>query len=1083
MKAIGRHIALMLCLLTACALHAQAPENTVFDLYGESDGQYYLHFTLGQPSLLSSADGYDTLVADGMVGMADQAGRPALPQASRLLLLPRGSELRLADWEVHGSRQILLDAGHRLAPWQGGRTKDGEPPHVEPDKQTYRSATPLGPATPLTVEHLGTMGDNEVYRLTVQPVNYHPVRGLLQLTTAFDATLVASATSSRLIADHDSLPGKYLVVSRPAFRDGLQPFLRWKRQQGFHVEEIYADTNHSATIKALIAEHFPADGTRWPQYLLLVGDAAQLQPFAGTTHPAGTDGHLTDLYYGEHTGDYLPDVLVGRWPVNDTSELQAVVEKTLRYEQGIGLDTALLKRLLLVAGDESQAPAPTTTNGQVNYLAREIKLTHPALDTLTYRNPASNGQRDAILGDLQQGVALLNYTAHCTVLGWSRPAVTFDGIDSLGTTQPLLFVNNCCHSNAFGGTCFGEKLLRMPVGGAIGVVGATNATLWNEDYYWAVGPKYPFSLTPDYDASRPGAFDRWLGRSGGIHTQGALLAAGNMAVTAFGSPYDKFYWEIYCLLGDPSLTPWVDTPQALDLHLTDGTPHDGDGTLELGGTPGAVVTAMQHDSVLGIGAFDTNGLVALNLERSIDISPLVVTVTAAGHRPRIDTLDVAAAVGMAVAFRETSISDSLIECRVENVGTLPLHGLRVVLNQLQPEAGETRIAEQSMVVDTLRPNESRMVALPVQVSTVGQQPQWRSELFAWDSTEGMLCCITLHHPMSVTYPAADFRLLSADGSSAYNLRPASDYLLETTLTGSADSIALALYAMPGNDTLLQLLSAAPPASLLVPFTTPDSITHLHLTAEVRLGSYRKSYSHWLVGGERTDSYEDGIASYPWQTGGTNGWLVDSADAHGGRYSLRSGAIGSRQTSDLVLEVLLPQPDTLTYWARTSCEDIYDKLQFTVDGVQRANDLWGESHWRRYEVVINAGRHTLRWRYVKSESGVAGNDCAWIDDVRLPLALWDSAYGWFGTLDPLALPPDDKPTSIRIAPNPTTGNITVESATRGELQVMDLLGRTLYSVTLNNTITTLQLGFLPDGIYLLSVGTPTSFQRQKIIIRH
>lgn len=1075
---LRRYIALIVCLLTLSSAGAQTVGKPVLSLVGEGDSLYHLRFEAQDclPQVdTHSVQGYSRLEWAGMTFGTGRVGCPDMPALHTLVRLPKGSTLEVKDVDAVSTVWMrAVPYWKPLAPVTEGWVKDGPQPEYLPDEKVYGTWDSYRGGEHVEVENLGAMGAEQLFRVTVRPMCYQPVGGNLVYDSYIAAKLQASKAAPQLLSNG------YLIVSRPQFREGLQPFVRWKRQQGYRVVELYTDTHLRDSVRALISDQWSSASGQPPRYILLVGDVEHLQAFLGTTHPAGLGNHVTDLYYAEHTGDYLPDALLGRWPVGDTAELGAVVRKTLQYEQFIGMDTNRLRRVLLVAGSESRQPAPVTTNGQVNYVAREVRLTHPYLDTLCYHNPASADQRSDILDDLRQGAAWLNYTAHCTTAGWTSPSVTFSSVDTLDNGQPLLYVNNCCQGNAFDGTCFGEQLLRKADGGAIGVIGATNSTLWNEDYYWAVGPKYPCSLEPSFDPERPGAFDRWTGRTGGVQTQGELLTAGNMAVTAFGSPYDKFYWETYCLLGDPSLVPWMGVPQTIDLHATNGAPSDGVGILYLGGTVGATVTAMQHDTVMGVGTIGPDGLLALQLCQSVDTTPLVLTATADGHRPRIDTLTVAAVEDIGVALREVSACDSVVVCRVENVGTVPLYGLRVVLGQLDADSAvDALVAEQVTMVDTLLPHQSRVVTLPVQVTAVGQYPFWQAQLFVWDSIEGMLCCLVVSHEVEVAYPTLSFRLLEPSGDEAHCLLPRHGYILETAIAGSPDAVELAVTALPADDTLDY--STFHLSSFNSQLFTPDTLTHLHLSCVLTLGNHRSDYSYYMVGGERLDSFEEGFGSHPWRQGGTQPWVVDSTMSHNGRYSLRSGAIGGRQTSDLLLEVLLPQRDTVSFWSRVSSEPQYDKLVFSVDGVQNGNERWGEAGWKQHMTVLDAGRHTLRWRYVKDDGGSSGGDCAWIDDVRLPLALWDSAYGWFGDLGTLAVPAPDMP-MLQFYPNPGDGTLTVDGDAVGELHVLDLFGRVCFA-TRHTAPATYHLTALPDGVYLLQMLTAAGPIHHTLIIRH
>ena len=342
---IRRYIALIICLLVLPVAGAQPVGRPMLSLVGEGDSLLRIRFEAQDcpPQVdTHSIRGYSRLDWEGMAFGTGRVGCPDLPSLSVLVRLPKGSSLEVKDVDALTTvwmRAVLYD--RPLAPVTEGWVKDGPRPEYLPDAKVYGSWEPYRGGERLEVENLGTMGAEQLFRVTVRPMYYQPVGGNLVYDSRVDAVLRVGKAAPL------SLSNGYLIVSRPQFREGLQPFVRWKRQQGFEVTELYADIHRRDSVKALLRPFWSADGCRGPRYVLLVGDVALLQAYPGTTHPTGLGNHVTDLYYAEFTGDYLPDALLGRWPVNDTAELGAVVRKSIRYEQGAEVDTTRLKRLLL----------------------------------------------------------------------------------------------------------------------------------------------------------------------------------------------------------------------------------------------------------------------------------------------------------------------------------------------------------------------------------------------------------------------------------------------------------------------------------------------------------------------------------------------------------------------------------------------------------------------------------------------------------------------------------------------------------------------------------------------------------------
>ncbi len=619
------------------------PGAVVRDLGG---GILELTLTVGDLSFESLPEGA-LLHAQGLEGWSHNPDGVQLPRYQRLMTLPEGCRLQVRMTEDRCEEHTLRSLGCvvplRGAP--GARVKN-----PEREEQTSEDLSLMErdhQPELVTLEYLGTLRHRQLVRLSVSPFAYRAdgQRLVLHRSVRLELTLAGSDKSWEEIEnpwDNWQSPWleegiqKYQIVAPESYRETLQPFVAHKRRQGFLVREHYFLQGDKDTLRAFLRRTYeeatPDDPA--PLYVLLVGDADQLPLFLAEHQVSGMERHYTDLYYGEYTGDYLPDALVGRLPAGDTATLRHVLEKSMAYEHGEYGDSAALRRMLLVAGKEDRDPAPTATNGQVNYL-KQLLLSHdPNLDTHCFYNPASATQDDSIRRLIGEGVGLVNYTAHCFSWGWHEPRLNLQDIDSIGSNgNRYLSVNNCCKSNAVIGDCFGEHLLCN--GDAIGVIGASNETLWDEDYYWSVGFRAPLSANPGYDSSHLGTFDRLLHSHGEsvshrALTQGMMVAAGNSAVSESGSPYDAFYWEIYGLLGDPSLMPYVGIPEPTTLSVS--TPQRGDRLIALQGTPYARVALLTGDSVIGATTLSADGFGTL-VSRLPLTDSVTLTASAQYHTP------------------------------------------------------------------------------------------------------------------------------------------------------------------------------------------------------------------------------------------------------------------------------------------------------------------------------------------------------------------------------------------------------------------------------------------------------------------
>jgi PKD repeat protein len=525
-----------------------------------------------------------------------KVGEPCLPVASELISIPFGCKLtaKVIDYKT---KEITLPGV--LMPVQPSLSKSVDPLTVpfEINRDIYKKAGKY--AFPLvSTEVLGTMRATRLGKISISPVEYYPTENraiVYKSVTVRIAFKNADWTKTRKMQEryasfffepvfrqllnHDKndylrtdltkYPIKYVIVADRMFEAQLQPFIQWKTKKGFVVITAYTDTIGTSTtaIKTYLQNLYNTENPA-PSFVLLVGDDQQIPAWSGA---AGN--HITDRDYCEFTGDDLPEIYYGRFSAQNTALLQPQIDKTMEYEQYTMPDPSYLAEVTLVSGVDSGYADPYG-NGQINYGTYYYFNAAHSIAPNVWLYPASDGPtaRTDIIQTVSDGVGFYNYTAHCSHDGPADPVFNQSDVAGLNNAHKyLLGIGNCCLSNTFGDNysdaCFGEAWLQAEDKGGIGWIGGSNSTYWDEDYWWGVGNGPIDGSGPTYEETGIGAYDGTFhdhGEAASLHyiTNGAMIFAGNMAVTEAGSNMTDYYWEIYHLMGDPSVMTYMGVPSA-----------------------------------------------------------------------------------------------------------------------------------------------------------------------------------------------------------------------------------------------------------------------------------------------------------------------------------------------------------------------------------------------------------------------------------------------------------------------------------------------------------------------------------------
>ncbi len=631
--------------------------------------------TLNLKQVTFQEGNYISLESDGLIKSFTE-GMPNIPSISKLIEVPQGAEVEFVVRSFNEEIIKLSDYGisNLIAPALRTQSKSEESVPFVKNEAVYNSDRFVNDKI-VSYEESGQMRATRLGRISISPIQYNPVQNSLRIlnnlvidvnfinadisatnalkkkyNSAYFNDLLAGSIINFNKSNNKELitqaPTHMVIVSDRMFETQLIPFVEWKIKKGFKITEAYTDVIGDTTsdIKTYLEGIY--NGSDPMSFVLFVGDVQQIPAWNGNT-----GSHVTDLRYCEYTGDHLPEVYYGRFSAQNTTQLQPQIDKTLMYEQYTMADPSYLSEVFLVAGDDSSHEM-TWGNGQIWYGDNYYFNATNNVNAHTYLQPLDNGAvHTIIINDMNAGLAFANYTAHCGPSGWSSPSFTTSDINNLTNDEKYgVWIGNCCLSVKFDDNeCFGEAALRKENGGAIGDIGGSNSTTWDEDYWWGVGLTGSIVAEPTYEDSGRGAYDGvWhnlANEETDISTwypaQGQIQVCGNLAVEASTSSSKQYYWEIYHLMGDPSVTNFIGTPQTMTVNPSPSTLMLGMTSLDVSSAPYAYVALSQNGVLIATAMSDNTGNAGLTFANdALSVGDADLVVTCQNRVPYIGTIGV-----------------------------------------------------------------------------------------------------------------------------------------------------------------------------------------------------------------------------------------------------------------------------------------------------------------------------------------------------------------------------------------------------------------------------------------------------------
>ena len=955
-----------------------------------------------------------------------EKGSPELPIITRSIQIPDLAKMELKVLSSNFIDILVQD----IAPSKGNLTRDINIQNVPYEKGIQYQEDSFFP------NKISRMRDPYIIRtergqtVVFQPIQYNPVRNILRVYTNIILEIsqvgissvnplvrypnrnsgvremeeiykqhfinYASTTNRYEPLDED---GSMLIICYEPFIDAMQPFIDWKTRKGQRTELVsLSDIGDNAdAIKSYVEEYYYEYGLN---FLLLVGDIAQI-PSPRFSEGAGSNSP-SDTYYGFiPTGDYYPDVFVGRFSAENIGHVTTMVNRTIEYERYPDLDGTWYKEAAGFASDQGPGDDGEYDDEHMDIIRQKL-LDYTYVEVDQVYDPSGSVADGEVA--INEGLSVINYTGHGSSNSWGNGCpMNNTNVNSLTNSGmfPWIWSVACVNGEFHLGTCFAETWLRATNsdGSPTGAVATLMSTVnqgWNP----------PMDGQDEMNNIFVESYSNNIKRTfGGLSYNGCMEMNDN-----YGSQgnVETLYWTTF---GDPSFVVRSDTPQEI-IAVHDNIMIIGGSQFSVQTNSNESVLALSRDGILlGVATADADGLCVVDLDEPVNIPGTIdIVITSYNHVPYETEINVIAPDGSYMLLDGFTLSqgtdESIIFTEVgelttiiENVGTENSGSITATLIS---QTDNVNILNTVIEIEPVGSGETITVGpfnFEVAINTADQDDvifhlNIQDDENSWE------------YPINITVNAPAFQLASSfifDGANG-SLDPGESATLQLVLEniGSAP-LQYPTFSAYENDeylTLGELTSdnayywdVGTSVILSTNITVSDIAPFGHSAITwVNIGILNSDYEFLfpipLTVGMLMENFETiDFSGHDWQLAGQSDWYIQDDEVHDGNYAARSGDIGNSQFSEISVEYNVMNSGSISFAAKVSSEQgnsgtIYDYLTFYIDGEQMTL-LGGELDWNEYSFMVSAGQHTFRWVYEKDTAGSSGDDCAWIDRIIFP----------------------------------------------------------------------------------------------------
>jgi len=944
-------------------------------------------------------------------GLTLEAGLPQVPVLAGSVIIPNTAAMSL---QTIGSEYVELQMP--VAPSKGNLTRDIDPDSVPYTFGAFYNGEEPYPAQQAYLTEPFIIRDYRGITVRFQPFQYFPRTGILRVYTKLQVALSNTGTdltNSMSVIRNSASPefadiyenmflnyadakypslgetGRILVINHSMFADTIQPWVNWKRQNGYQVDVVdIATAGPTANqLKTYIQGQY--DQNNGLMFVQIMGDAPQVPSL--TSGGGGSDPSFA-LLAGS---DNYPDIYVGRFSAQTVAEMQTQIQRSVYYERDLQTGNQWVQRAMGIASNEgggSQGDMGESDQTHMENIRTDLlNFGYLSVDQMYQAQGATAAQ---VAANLNAGRGFVNYVGHGSDTSWVTTGFNNTNVNALVNDNMLPFIVSvaCVNGNFVSQTCFAEAWMRSVnettnnPAGAIAIYASTINQGWNP----------PMRGQDEVTDLLVGQQKRTVG--------GLLFNGSSKMIEVYGTSGVSEY-KCWTIFGDASLMVRTKNPEVLAATYNPVLLM-GMTSFSLVTEPNARVTISANGTVYGFAVADAAGNATINFANPpAQPMDLTIVITAYNKVTHIGTIQVLPATGPYIMVEGINVTDTnnnlpeygetiTLNVTMENVGSDAAQGITVYVSS--PDQYITILTPQESISD-IAANATGSTVTGFSIQVANNVPDQHvapihvmvnlsnDEVFEYDGS------ITLNAPAFTwgallvnddegnengRIDAGETFLLSVPiqntGHSQVNDLTAA--LIINDVTHIAEPVTTSFAAIPAGGEVQMVYQVTFSSQIPVGTVVP-------ITALVFGGDYSGTNVYNVTIGLVIENFENGFGGFDWSFTGGN-WSTEFG-SHDNSRAARSATITHNQSTSISVTLLCPAAGNVTFWKKVSSEQSYDYLKFYLNGVLKNQWSGTTDTWSQESFATTAGMNVFTWQYSKDSMISSGSDCAWIDDIVFP----------------------------------------------------------------------------------------------------